>query len=234
MADLAWHEERLVESTTGVDIVDAITQNYSVIAVPDFASAAECEQLLAAGSAAEERGMQNPLTSDATRLRIEVVGRKMNRGQTQSLDGATQSLVETLVRRSISFVQHQLPNLADALALSKCTSATVLSYSQGEPAINIYYGPGGEFKPHQDMQALTLLLPLSTCGEDYEGGGTSFWHPDVQLPAARSGKTPPWTLLRPRAGTALLWGGTLVHAGAEVISGRRSVLVASFTPREGT
>ena len=37
-------------------------------------------------------------------------------------------------------------------------------------------------------------------------------------------------VLVPPAGTALLWGGTLVHAGAEVTEGRRLVFVASFTP----
>ena len=83
------------------------------------------------------------------------------------------------------------------------------------------------------MQALTLLLTLTTRGDEFEGGGTSFWHPDVDWAAARKGTTPPAALLAPEKGTALLWGGTFVHAGAEVTSGRRVVFVASFTPKEG-
>ena len=99
-----------------------------------------------------------------------------------------------------------------------------------QPAINIYTGPGGHFMPHQDMQALTLLVALSTAGEDYEGGGTAFFAPDAELPLARRGKIEPIALLKPEACTALLWSGTLVHAGAEVLAGRRLVFVASFTP----
>ena len=44
------------------------------------------------------------------------------------------------------------------------------------------------------------------------------------------GEVAPVAVLRPPAGTALLWGGTLLHAGAEVTEGRRLVFVASFTP----
>ena len=36
--------------------------------------------------------------------------------------------------------------------------------------------------------------------------------------------------LRPPAGTALLFGGTITHSGVAVTSGERSVLVASFSP----
>ena len=35
-----------------------------------------------------------------------------------------------------------------------------LEFSPREPAINVY-GRGGEFAPHQDHQALTVLVPLS-------------------------------------------------------------------------
>ena len=80
------------------------------------------------------------------------------------------------------------------------------------------------------MQSLTLLLALSTAGADFEGGGTAFFPPDTELAAARRGKATPISTLRPPAGTALLWSGTLVHAGAEVTVGRRLVFVASFTP----
>ena len=231
---LEWHEEALFSAaaSSSVDgLTDALMQNRSVIAVAAFASAAECAMLLAAGSAAESAGLHNPLTSDGTRLRIEIMGRKLSRGERlQPLDEATRALAETLIHRSIAFVQAELPALSEALGLSGCTGATRLSYSQGEPAINVYYGPGGDFKPHQDQQALTLLIPLSTGSTDFEGGGTSFWPPEAQLPEARSGKVPPAAMLRPDAGTALLWGGTFIHAGAEVTSGRRVVFVASFTP----
>lgn len=250
----AWHEESLVSGEPSLDkavteqgshrrrqsdIAEEVTSRFcslrSVIAVPDFASAAECGLLIAAGDAAEAAGVQNPLTSNATRLRIEVMGRALSSGALVApLDGPTQSLVNMLIRRCIVLVQTELPSLAAALGLAECTSSTKLAFSQGEPAINVYYGPGGVFLPHKDMQALTLFIPLSTNGIDYEGGGTAFWPPEAELPAARSGKAPPTAMLRPCAGTALLWGGDLIHSAAEVTSGRRLVFVASFTPKGAT
>ena len=40
---------------------------------------------------------------------------------------------------------------------------------------------------------------------------------------------PPSLVLRPRAGTVLVWCGGLTHAGQPVVSGERSVLVASLS-----
>ena len=59
--------------------------------------------------------------------------------------------------------------------------------------------------------------------------GTGFWAQDslghrVEAPAA---------VLRPAAGTALLFGGHVTHAGMPVTAGERAVFVASFSPRGG-
>ena len=59
--------------------------------------------------------------------------------------------------------------------------------------------------------------------------GTGFWAQDslghrVEAPA---------TVLRPAAGTALLFGGHVTHAGMPVTAGERAVFVASFSPRGG-
>ena len=59
--------------------------------------------------------------------------------------------------------------------------------------------------------------------------GTGFWAQDslghrVEAPAA---------VLRPPAGTALLFGGHVTHAGMPVTAGERAVFVASFSPRGG-
>ena len=42
---------------------------------------------------------------------------------------------------------------------------------------------------------------------------------------------PPALLLRPARGTALLWGGSVTHAGQPVTAGQRSVFVASMSGR---
>ena len=133
------------------------------------------------------------------------------------------------MRRAIALVHNELPELAEATGLAQCAADTELDYSEGEPAINVYR-LGGDFKPHRDMRALTLLLPLSTPGADYDGGGTAFYARGVEPADAIRGKAAPIDVLRPNAGTAMLWGGTLTHAGAPCTAGERIVFVASFTP----
>lgn len=231
---VSWHVEPLMSleppPSSSADVSAAVVADRVVVAVPNFATHDELQILRAAADHAEAHGLQNVLTSDATRLRCEVFGRQLSRGRSVApcCGEAAQALVRALVQRSISFVQHHLPELAEALDLVACKEGTKLVYSEGEPAINIYRGPGGSFSPHQDAQSLTMTLALSDTG-DFDGGGTSFY-PAAELPAARRGKVTPSSVLRPAAGTALLWSGTLIHAGAEVTAGRRLLLVASFTP----
>lgn len=45
----------------------------------------------------------------------------------------------------------------------------------------------------------------------------------------RSRWLPPHTVLRPPAGTAIIFGGDITHAGLPVTSGTRHVLVMSFS-----
>ena len=234
MPALTLHEEPLgaAASASSSGLVAAVTENRSVVRVPAFATAAEVELLRAEGERAAEAQEQNPHSSSMTRQRLEVFARSLHSsGTLSSLSIAVQTLAESLVRRAIRLVQTELPALADAIGLTLCTAQTELHYSEGEPAINVYSGPGGDFKAHQDMRALTLLLPLTSPQTDYQDGGTAFYAPDAQLADAVRGRAKPTAVLRPPAGTALLWGGTLIHAGAEVSAGRRLVFVASFSPR---
>lgn len=69
----------------------------------------------------------------------------------------------------------------------------------------------------------------------FEGGGTSFWPqgqvPTYESPAEVEAKVLPGTevVVRPQQGEALIWNGLLPHAGCPVISGRRHILVGSFS-----
>ena len=115
-----------------------------------------------------------------------------------------------------------------------------LEWSEGEPAINVYTA-SGQFGPHADHLALTVLIPLS-CPSSFAGGGTGFWarehagsgggglpFDDNKVMAMPDG--PPTHVLKPALGTALLFGGDVTHAGMPVESGLRSVFVASFSTR---
>ena len=83
------------------------------------------------------------------------------------------------------------------------------------------YTEGGQFVPHKDHQSLTVLLSLSP-PTSFTGGGTGFWRQDAR-------DDTPSAVVRPPAGTALLFGGDLRHAGMEVEMGTRCVYVASFS-----
>ena len=92
---------------------------------------------------------------------------------------------------------------------------------------------------HKDLQALTVLLPLRGAGS-FEGGGTAFWprSPKEDGSLRRLGAVghdldgmPPALSLAPPAGTALLFGGDVTHAGQPVSAGERAVFVASFSRR---
>lgn len=144
----------------------------------------------------------------------------------------------------------ETPSLVSLLVAT--SSATIaepdsLKFSSREPAINIYT-PGGEFLAHKDAQALTVLLPLSrpttmagkndntgetsakedtTTSSDpgFQGGGTAFWSQNARGHRVEA----PSLVLKPPAGTALLFGGCVTHAGVAVGEGTRVVFVASFS-----
>eukprot|EP00966_Prymnesium_polylepis_P117351 2712039-Prymnesium_polylepis.1 len=100
-----------------------------------------------------------------------------------------------------------------------------LAYSCREPSVNVYTLTG-EFSPHKDQQALTILLPLSSPELDFEGGGTAFWAQDSRGHRV----APPSLVLRPPAGTALLFGGQVTHAGLPVEWGVRACFVRQLSP----
>ena len=115
----------------------------------------------------------------------------------------------------------------ECLNETTCLHNEQLGFSLGEPAVNVYR-TGGEFKPHQDRQSLTVLIPLS--GPDaFGGGGTAFWTAD-DCSGNDPGHNAPFISLKPQAGTGILFGGSVVHAGQPITAGERCVLVASFSP----
>ena len=98
----------------------------------------------------------------------------------ETFDAAGQALCEELLMRALRFLATELPSTDGSLllALFGGTPASLLgnrrlSFSQGEPAVNVYR-EGAEFKPHEDKHSLTVLVTLT--GEDaFVGGGTAFW-----------------------------------------------------------
>ena len=217
-----WHEERLSAMSYSV-APESLALGHSVAVVPGFASTAECEKLT---SVATELAHNPPpqLTGDdasltAGRLRLPVASWP---------DPAGRALSDALVRRVLAFAREQLPSLAEE-RFGPSGAEGSLVFSHGEPAVNVYR-QGGQFQPHEDLQSLTVLVPLSDPGA-YGGGGTAFWSEEARGAAREAG--PPSLMLRPAAGTALLFVGSVTHAGLPVTSGTRHVYVASFSSHRG-
>ena len=152
-----------------------------------------------------------------------------------------QALCDELLQRTLTLVEAHFPAVAALLGHepTKLQQQGRLVFSRGEPAINVYTC-GGKFTPHEDCQTLTLLLPLSP-PTDFCGGGTAFWstagsdlradftiNSRARWSRAMEGAEPS-LVLRPPAGTGILFGGDVTHAGVEVDSGTRVVFVASFS-----
>jgi len=101
-----------------------------------------------------------------------------------------------------------------------------------EPKVNLY-GLGGYFRRHEDGMQLTILVTLN---DSFEGGGTAFYVQGNEDDNERHGseKDPeagmvPGSICRPPGGTAIIWGGALVHMALPVTTGMRAVYVGSFS-----
>ena len=138
--------------------------------------------------------------------------------------------------RVLGLLETRAPQVAQAcFGMCHDLASQPASFTGVEPSINVYR-EGGEFDPHQDHEALTVLSVLSPSAGAFEGGGTAFW-PEAQTyghwlaPVDVKNYIKPGTevVLKPEQGDVLLWNGNLPHAGLPVTSGSRHVLVGSFS-----
>ena len=90
------------------------------------------------------------------------------------------------------------------------------------------YQTDGYFGGHKDHLALTVLMPL-TSPDSFGGGGTGFWAGNRNVD--ENPQSPPSAILKPPAGSALVFGGDVTHCGMPVEAGLRSVFVCSFSTR---
>lgn len=204
-----------------------------VLEVPSAASKAECNLLMDIGSsmaaqAEQQRSRRGLDTKGLVRLPTAAAGLRMDAPPQLMLAGPADDVCSALFQRVIHFIDENLPSVVDDLFGSDCTitalhEAGELEFACREPAVNIYT-EGGEFLAHEDHQAITVLISLAE-PESFGGGGTGFW-----AAGARGHRVEgPSMTLRPAAGTALLFGGHVTHAGMPVETGVRGVFVASFS-----
>ena len=233
-----WHEERIVvdPDDDGGCAASNVAHGRSVIVIPDFCAASERATLLSSAFSEAAASGESLVSSDrgpsaaqsnAGRLRLHIPER---------LEANCQSLSDVLIRRALAFVQEELPLAGEQMLDCRAAdlhelldAAPGLEYSPGEPAVNVYTA-SGEFKPHEDKMGLTILITLSD-SDEFTGGGTAFWRP-ADFNDARRGRAEPALVLKPPAGSALLFGGEVTHAGRRVESGTRCMFVASFSRKK--
>lgn len=94
--------------------------------------------------------------------------------------------------------------------------AGVEDFKRVETVEFVMYPEGGFYKPHVDgsNRSHTMIVNLSDCGKDHEGGGTT-------IHEGSSVET-----LRPTKGQAIFWEGQKRHEAGPVTRGVRFVAVA--------
>jgi hypothetical protein len=206
----------------------SVACGHGIYLVPSFVQNEECDALM---SAAREYVCRvgPPLSGFKLRLPISKLPESYN-------------LCDRIVRRTLRLMEDRLPSLAKTLfGQAVGLSDMDIHFSLNEPAVNVYQA-GGSFEEHEDGHMLTVLVPLSEA-ESYEGGGTKFWPTsadaepfcvrvhDRSLLDVRHTEAEQGRIMLPPRGTALLFVGSVTHAGVCVRSGERIIWVASFNLR---
>ena len=216
--------------SAGVSIGERLKRGESVLQLENLVTEEECRYLCeeccrvnAAPTEIEKPGLLRlPTIAAAQRAAVR------NTPCADPIPANIDELLQKILARAVRSIDKQIPSIADQLfrgeSLAHLLGDNQLKYSSREPAINIYTS-GGEFLAHKDAQALTVLLPLSCPDRDFEGGGTAFWSQDSRGHRVEE----PTIVLIPPAGTAVLFGGCVTHAGVPVETGTRVVFVASFS-----
>jgi len=231
IAPMGWGRTALLCRRHGwSDAATALEMGEAVVQIPELVSAEEVERLVSVSKsiASEER---EACTDGAVRIHVPT-----------RLASSDVALCDSLLSRMMRFVDDEFPELVSFLfgttpgGLSGLFASDGLVFSETEPALNVYFEDGC-FLPHEDNCALTVLIPLTSpadgSGGGFVGGGTGFWAPEVRREAAERPdddfEAEPSVVLAPSAGTAMLFAGHVTHAGMQVETGSRVVLVASFS-----
>jgi len=215
------------QSTTSIG--ERIKNGESIIQIEDLVTPDECKYIIedVLRHDAEPTTLEKPgLLRLPTRAAAERAS-AANIPCAAPLSADIDNLLHVILKRTASVMTEQIPSISEVLfdgeSVCRLLHTEQLKFSSREPAINIYT-PGGEFLAHKDAQAITVLIPLS-CPEQFQGGGTSFWSQDSRGHRVED----PTIILKPSAGTAMLFGGCVTHAGVSVEEGTRVVFVASFS-----
>ena len=213
MLSLAWselsvrHGGSAVPGSTPLSAAAALASSDSVLLLPEVASAAECDAVVQACSQALELGqrlVRLPSIAMAAEAELDVDafdGDPPAGAQLSQIPAEADAICDVILRRVLAVVDRELGPVVvsqfGTTSLSELLAAGELEFASREPAVNVY-AEGGNFPPHEDHQALTVLVPLSEHG----GGGTGFWASDDEgAHPAQDGSTVFWAEEEEEEGT---------------------------------
>ena len=208
----------------------------SILLLKDLVSQAECAQLV---DAAEEkvrfyRRHRRVINGDSRGKDDKPLRRFELHPDGINHDGSVHALAHSILTRALWNLEQQEPELcAELFGVDDPVDLCDLwfQFKGDEPMLNRYTA-GGDFPPHQDGSALTVLVPLSTSDVEFQGGGTAFWsEAEIGKDSKAAQGRRPSLVMKPPPGTGLFWRGHLTHAGLPLTTGCRHVFVASFDLR---
>jgi len=209
------------------------------------------EHAAAASSSAELHVLgASQVNFNCTRASVEAVLGKLAQGQSVAWLDRLLGFLEDSGGREMSDLAFHVFGCSSQLKQRSVTWYSEPLDEQGnlypEPKVNTYQ-EGGYFRRHEDGMQLTLLVVLN---DAFEGGGTAFYaKPDERIEQTEqrnnngddddddddedpvTGMTPE-SICRPPLGTAIIWGGELLHMALPVTKGERSIYVGSFDLNE--
>ena len=219
--DWSWQElfVNADRAAAASSVAQSVASSDSLLIFDAFASDDECRAI-----AVEALGAAD---NSASVCQYQPPSSCIRRHVTEVLGANCLALSDQLLLRQVTLLRWAAPSLTDSLfggmlrsSPFTCMYNKSLAWTEGEPAINIYTD-GGCFTPHIDEQALTFLLNLSP-ESAYTGGGTAFWsRKDAGADLSLTATNLPSHVIRPAAGTALVFGGMMAHAAQPVITGVR-------------
>ena len=169
----AWHEISIVskeatpQSQCEAIAVASMRRGDTVLCLPNVVTAAELDMLVAWSTATADGIRLADGKASSDRIRMHVAPMSADPTPTSACCDAILGRVLGVIDQLLPSVVETLFNTASATnstlaSLSELHANGDLQYSAREPAINVYYAPGGEFLPHQDHHSLTVLIPLSS------------------------------------------------------------------------
>lgn len=211
------------DTAEGKTIGERIKYGESIVEIHNLVTPEECAYLVdacleaaeAEAASTTKRQLSEKASPGLVRLPTIAAAERAAATDTlcaNALPSNVDEMLQNIFRRATEYIDDELPSITSTLF--KTTTArtaeedslltTRLKFSSREPAVNVYYAPGGQFLAHTDSQALTLLLPLSDPQHHFEGGGT-YRILGAKFPWSSSGKAVVGSQAGGRYGVAF-WG----------------------------